>query len=72
MCESVLRPEINSKRMNNMQSAIIVDFRAYQKRDDTLSEQQIKCPSLVSDELSLAIQLLIERLRTSGPLKQTG
>lgn len=54
-----------------MKSAIIFDFAAYRKPEDMIAETISETPSC-SDELGIAIQLLIQALRESNPFKQTG
>lgn len=54
-----------------MKSAIIIDFAACREIQDNPVETISETPSC-SDELGVAIQLLIQALRQSNPFKQTG
>lgn len=58
-----------------MKSATVIDFTAYVNRQDdspSSDELQEHVQLSCSDELGMAIQTLIEQMRKSFSLKQTG
>jgi hypothetical protein len=54
-----------------MKDAVIIDFGTYQKQNVSLVEPEENTGSLISEELIHAIQLLIQQLRNSSPLKHS-